>query len=443
MSGGSADNMHGIFDYIRATALPLPLTSPYTKNIQGRILHCSGGGKGELAVTCNDVHHITNVYLPPGAVHVAYPPGQTWLPLYPSTACTTSFPCHAASPGRTANMFHLAGVARWAVCIARKATWVGSIHSLKKLLLPRLLFTFPLQPHQFMFPVVHFELGQYQVNAERVLHLPQRALFGQSLLLFVQRSRFDDHFFQLKINGRDLQRARSLCKSGMLYGGVGSRKRLTGGVNDGLSCFLSTASISVLARHDTLFSSSSVLILGPGRTHSSCGAHAEPQHCSTSLHVGFEPGSAGAAGRWVFSGLSHFAPGLHFDTASHLPRFIHIGSKDPDLYYSPPTNANWIRFLVESLPRYSHMEIVPDDDGRWLYSGISRFPPHLHFGAAPYSPHFPPKSLQFHATCKGAPRGLSHPILEGCLPKSGTYFRHCSTRTLDRSSVMPGLQEEE
>ncbi|KAJ8867554.1 hypothetical protein PR048_031356 [Dryococelus australis] len=40
-------------------------------------------------------------------------------------------------------------------------------------------------------------------------------------------------------------------------------------------------------------------------------------------------------------------------------------------------------------PRFSHVGIVPDDAaGRLVYSGISRFPPPVHSGAAPYSPHF-------------------------------------------------------
>ncbi|KAJ8874151.1 hypothetical protein PR048_024993 [Dryococelus australis] len=37
---------------------------------------------------------------------------------------------------------------------------------------------------------------------------------------------------------------------------------------------------------------------------------------------------------------------------------------------------------------FSHVGIVPNDDtGRWVFSGISRFPPSLYSGAAPHSPH--------------------------------------------------------
>ncbi|KAJ8883387.1 hypothetical protein PR048_015230 [Dryococelus australis] len=55
-----------------------------------------------------------------------------------------------------------------------------------------------------------------------------------------------------------------------------------------------------------------------------------------------------------------------------------IGVRISVAHCSPPTQANRVRFPAGSLPQ------VPDDAaGRWVFSGISRFTPPLHSGAAP------------------------------------------------------------
>ncbi|KAJ8870846.1 hypothetical protein PR048_027147 [Dryococelus australis] len=54
------------------------------------------------------------------------------------------------------------------------------------------------------------------------------------------------------------------------------------------------------------------------------------------------------------------------------------------LDYLPPAKANRVRS-----PRFSHVGIVPDDVADWrVFSGISRFPRPLHFGAAPHLSRF-------------------------------------------------------
>ncbi|KAJ8888177.1 hypothetical protein PR048_007664 [Dryococelus australis] len=59
------------------------------------------------------------------------------------------------------------------------------------------------------------------------------------------------------------------------------------------------------------------------------------------------------------------------------------------LDYSPPTNANRVRFSVEAAPGFSHVGIVPDDAaGRWVFSGISRFPRLCIPALLPHSPRF-------------------------------------------------------
>ncbi|KAJ8878699.1 hypothetical protein PR048_019284 [Dryococelus australis] len=59
------------------------------------------------------------------------------------------------------------------------------------------------------------------------------------------------------------------------------------------------------------------------------------------------------------------------------------------LDYSPPTSANRVRFPAGPLPDFRHVGIAPNYDTGWrVFSGISRFPRHLHSGAAPYSPRF-------------------------------------------------------
>ncbi|KAJ8898137.1 hypothetical protein PR048_003497 [Dryococelus australis] len=56
---------------------------------------------------------------------------------------------------------------------------------------------------------------------------------------------------------------------------------------------------------------------------------------------------------------------------------------------SIPGEANPGSIPGEVAPGFSHVEIVPDDvTGRRIFSGISRFPPLLHSGDYPYSPHF-------------------------------------------------------
>ncbi|KAJ8866693.1 hypothetical protein PR048_032554 [Dryococelus australis] len=57
------------------------------------------------------------------------------------------------------------------------------------------------------------------------------------------------------------------------------------------------------------------------------------------------------------------------------------------LYCLPPTKMNLVRFPAGSHPE--HVGIAPDDaTGRWVFSGISHFPPPWHSCAAPFPPSF-------------------------------------------------------
>ncbi|KAJ8871607.1 hypothetical protein PR048_027934 [Dryococelus australis] len=89
-----------------------------------------------------------------------------------------------------------------------------------------------------------------------------------------------------------------------------------------------------------------------------------------------------AAGRRVFSGISRF-PHFRIPTELHA----HFASPSSALNALPPNQSEQGSIPGRVAPGFSHVGIVPDDAaGRWVFSGISRFPPSLHSSAAPSHP---------------------------------------------------------
>ncbi|KAJ8870813.1 hypothetical protein PR048_027112 [Dryococelus australis] len=130
---------------------------------------------------------------------------------------------------------------------------------------------------------------------------------------------------------------------------------------------------------------------------------------------GLAPGHTAAGPLVVLSAVKLSSPVLVAQsTLLPLPR-VPLASHQGEaavaerLDCSPPNKAIRVQSPAGS-PGFSHVGIVSDDAaGRWVFSGISSFPPPFHSGAAPYSSPFTLIGSQA-LDVKSRPKLFTHPI---------------------------------